>query len=78
MRELDMTGCKRIAYMRYPFDYQKSICWNCRKPIGQCEWLMNCRPYAGSEYYERLCDESKCLQYSIYAIVKCPHYKGEA
>ena len=77
MRELDMTGCKRKGWMIAAKDWRSSICWECKVPVGKCEWLINGRPYKGSQYYERDCRESPVMRYHIYAIVKCPHYKGE-
>lgn len=71
-RQLEMVGCKRIDYMTTPSEYRKCICWECLRPVGECRWLMCAIPYANSEYYERECNESKWMEYSVYAITKCP------
>lgn len=76
--QLDMTGCTRIGYMVDPQHTQMSICWACQRPIATCRWLMCGKPYEGSEYWERECNESKGIEYSIYAIKSCPmEVKGE-
>ena len=70
--ELDMTGAKRVGYLTGARNFSKSICWECRRPTSKCAWLMDNKPFKGSEYMERECWYCEGVTYSVYAITKCP------
>lgn len=73
IHELDMKGAKKLGEMGE--QSVTSICWNCKKPVSECEWLMLGKPYKGSQYWVRRCYYYAHTKYNVYAIVKCPKYK---
>ena len=74
--EFDMTGAKKLGTLEQGNDSTvRSICWACKRPVSECEWLMLGKPYKGSKYWERKCWYDGHTHYCVYAIVKCPKYK---
>lgn len=77
---LDMSGCECLGYKPYapqgshPRESQ-TICFGCRRPVGQCAWLLDRKPYKGSKYYWwEPVYSNKCRPYVSYIIVSCPNY----
>lgn len=48
-----------------------SICWNCKKPVGKCDWLMKRRMYDGTVYWTEKVHWDN-YEREIYIITKCP------
>lgn len=75
-KRLDMTGAESLG----PKDGRNgsivSICYNCKYPLRDCQWLLHGKPYAGSRYYTFIPRPTK-TNYSgceNYVIVECPNY----
>ena len=73
MHEYKMAGAERLGYMTEGVkDSVRSICWECKRPVGECSWAMRFIPYKGTQYWERECFYENHTTYSVYSIVSCP------
>lgn len=71
---LDMSGCVCAGEIGFRASVKpKSICWECRKPVAECEWLTHTKPYPGSVYYRQ--DARGEYSETLYIIVECPEHK---
>lgn len=78
--KLDMTGCKNLGEKpelpagMVPKEYI-SICWTCRRPVGDCPWLLEGRPAKGSSYYWwKPVYGDDCEPAEAYIITYCPKH----
>lgn len=70
--KLDMTGAKRLGDTTR--DTPSSICWYCKRPVGDCQWLMERKPYKGTEYYSFTPVIIDCQPMETYNIQYCPKH----
>lgn len=65
---LNMAGCIYLGDVTGQKDVE-SLCGECVRPLGECDWMLYSRPYAGSRYYTRVTS-----QYIAYVMAGCPLY----
>ena len=69
----DFRGC--IYLGEAPVDKNNrrppSLCSSCGRPVGECDWLMDVRPYKGMHYYSFY---PPCENAEYYIIKACPWY----
>ena len=75
-KAIDMSGCVKRDYTTGG-RWHRSLCETCTFPLKYCTWLLERKPFAGSEYYEHDVVYWEKICYTVYSIAKCPHYKGE-
>lgn len=71
----DMTGAIRLGDVTE--DTPASICWYCKRPVGDCQWLMEYKPYEGTEYYSffpHLNNKTRMSPMEHYNIQSCPKH----
>lgn len=69
---LDMTEAIRMGDATE--DMPMSICWRCKRPVGDCQWLMECKPYKGTEYYSFFPKIKGMEPMEHYNIQRCPEH----
>jgi len=70
-----MTGQKQIV-KETECSAAESICWDCRRPVRDCRFLLQRRPYRGAVYklVTRGSESDGHKKYKAVLMERCPHH----
>lgn len=68
--KFDLSNAESLGEL--PDYFIQSICWECARPVSECEWLTKGKAYKG-KYYERPC-KGYYVDEKIYTIAECERH----